>query len=308
MNQILRSCLSLAGLLSTALLSILLTAGCSTPTMSTKAFSVVSGTIDGAKLDPVNVQPGQTLVYNRYSDSLSPDRTIQDTEKTSIITALSAGDVSGAQSVLDAIKSRANDAAGDFINKNRSLNEQLIITSDPAAAVGMSAAFFATRTPKSIYDYTLKANLTYGPPIPPAVTNATPIPPVLPPPTNSVPESENPTSTNAPPEVILAPTLSDVRVTNGTVLFKLENWQEALREKKSSNGKTVVGIMALDGRKFDWLSEDNIKTGRKTLSNLYGDEYHQSIRRGDTVTFEVQTIHGVPVTKAVACTWDTDDT
>lgn len=75
--------------------------------------------------------------------------------------------------------------------------------------------------------------------------------------------------------------------------------------RKTAEGKTLNAITCINGRKFDFAS---VGQKRKTLANLYGAEYGQPIRRGDTVYFSLKDLNGRNETPRLPIVWDWDPT
>jgi hypothetical protein len=282
----------------------MLTAGAN-QAVSTKAFSVLTGSVSEQNLGDGKLNPGETLVYNRYADSLSPDVKRDLTKDASIMGALQSGNAAAAVQLLDQLGKAGEDAVSELIGKNRALHEQFIRTTDPAAATLMTASFFSTRTPKSTSDIALSAKLdVQGSPVTmtvtqrevQVVTNAAPAP--APSPTTAAdpnldPPPLPPASPVAPDDADLAgaetikgpdPTKADVthrlgnvRMAAGHVDFDFEPeipWSRVSAEVGGST-KTTDGIMAiywpeagrLVGGKFDW---HGVGQKSKTLANIPG--------------------------------------
>lgn len=127
--------------------------------------------------------------------------------------------------------------------------------------------------------------------------------------TNSVPVITNVVET-PPPAVIsnsVGPTLVKVWCKSSRVVgFKVENLKDW---PVDTNGKKdILGIMRCNGKKFDWVSVDNAKTGVKTADNLYGTKYGQDIKKGQTVQIDITDINGKSKTNPLPLVWEWENT
>lgn len=71
-------------------------------------------------------------------------------------------------------------------------------------------------------------------------------------------------------------------------------------KKTGKNGKTVNAIVCINGKKFDFLG---VGQREKTVANLYGEEYGQSINTGQPVTVSVKDLNGKNETPALPFVW-----
>lgn len=81
----------------------------------------------------------------------------------------------------------------------------------------------------------------------------------------------------------------------------------------SENGYKLDGeiraMLRINGRKVDWLKESQVnRSTRKTLGNLFGQEYYQPIKKGDKVTVSIASIDQKVETKSITVTWGGEDT
>lgn len=119
--------------------------------------------------------------------------------------------------------------------------------------------------------------------------------------TNSVPVEA---VTNAPP--IPPVESSDPRVEKvwksgselGIKVTGIDNWPTTTAE-----GKTLIGIVCCNGKKFDWLSTANVKNQKKVVNNLYEGKYFQDIKTGQTVMISIKDIHGKNETERIPFVW-----
>lgn len=120
---------------------------------------------------------------------------------------------------------------------------------------------------------------------------------------NSIP---SPVS-NQPPVVIEGPRVEKVWARSDKVIgikvAGIENWPT-----KTSETKTIVGMVCCNGKKFDWLSTGNVKGQQKTVDNLYGTEYFQDIKKGSTNQISIKDIHGKNETARVPFVWPWEST
>lgn len=137
--------------------------------------------------------------------------------------------------------------------------------------------------------------LTNQPPVVVTNTPPTPVPP--------------PVVTNTPPTPPPAtgPTLVKVYAQKHQVIgFKvtgLDGWPSRVED-----GKTLIGIMRCNGKKFDWVSTANAAGGGKVVHNLYGAKYGQSIKKGQTVMIDITDINGKRPTNQLPFVWPWEDT
>ncbi|HMO03931.1 MAG TPA: hypothetical protein PKC67_02410 [Kiritimatiellia bacterium] len=257
--------LHLLALLLIPLILAACTSGCASNDggISTKAFSVVSGTVDGSMLNPAAIKENHTMVYNRYSDSLAADRNVDLTSDVNFMAAAKAGD---AASLFKYLSAKPRDTADALINKNRALHEQIIVTPSASAATAISAAFFATRTERSVFNYTMDTKLN----ISDSSMNvmATNAPPVPPPP--------YPVDTNTTPELPDA-SLDALDISNAILLGTHANVNPAIADTTRLLTKSDItdGKLALEYEKLNWPLDNKNPEGVDSRIYIFWKEDNQ---------------------------------
>lgn len=89
----------------------------------------------------------------------------------------------------------------------------------------------------------------------------------------------------------------------GFTVTGLDGWPS-----KTEGGKTIIGIMRCNGKKFDFVSTANAKGGGKVVDNLYGAEYGQSIAKGQTVQIDICDLNKKKATNSLPFVWPWEGT